>query len=294
MSDTHQPPAAPLPPQDPPGDEAQATPAAASDETQALTAPPELAVANAAPAPALAELSPAQSSARLAALFPALFAQHQPQPLKLRIQADVQARAPGVFTRKSLSAFLHRYTTGTPYLQALTRAPQRLDLDGQPAGEIADEHREAATNEVARRRALVDERRAAEQNARREADTAARQQREADQQGRRERASLLRAFESSTLTRANFCALKGIAETELDAQLALARQEAAERAAWPAEEERGARRQEGRPADQRPRGPGGPGPGRQQANGGPPGAVTPGDRPAGGPGNRPRRPRPGP
>jgi hypothetical protein len=40
---------------------------------------------------------------------------------------------------------------------------------------------------------------------------------------------LLRAFESSPLSKANFCVLKRIGESELDAQLAQAR---AERAAW--------------------------------------------------------------
>ncbi len=188
--------------------------------------------AKAGGAPAPADLSPAQCSARLAALFPALFNLQQPKPLKLRIQADIQARAPGVFTRKSLSAFLHRYTTGTPYVLALTREAQRYDLDGQPAGELAAEHQEAAVTELARRRAIVETRRAAEQAARREAEAAARQQRDADQQGRRERALLLRAFETSTLTRANFCALKGLADADLDGLLAQARQEAAERPAW--------------------------------------------------------------
>jgi ProP effector len=41
---------------------------------------------------------------------------------------------------------------------------------------------------------------------------------------------LLRAFEGSTLTKANFCALKGVAVEELDDMLELARREADERA----------------------------------------------------------------
>jgi ProP effector len=41
----------------------------------------------------------------------------------------------------------------------------------------------------------------------------------------RERAQLLRAFESSPLSKANFCVLKRISEAELDAQLAQARAE---------------------------------------------------------------------
>ena len=41
----------------------------------------------------------------------------------------------------------------------------------------------------------------------------------------RERAMLLRSFESSPLSKANFCALKGITELSLDAALAQAQAE---------------------------------------------------------------------
>lgn len=41
----------------------------------------------------------------------------------------------------------------------------------------------------------------------------------------RERAQLLRAWESSSLTKANFCVLKRMTEAEFDAALALARTE---------------------------------------------------------------------
>ena len=121
----------------------------------------------AAAAPTKTELSPAQCAARLAEMFPALFStQGPPKPIKLRIQADIQQRAPGLFTRKALSIVLHRHTTTTPYLKALLAAPSRFDLDGQPAGEIAEEHRQAAREEVERRRAIVAARRAAEGQAR--------------------------------------------------------------------------------------------------------------------------------
>ena len=233
------------------------------------------------PAPAVPELSPAACGARLAALFPALFAQ-RPQPLKLRIQADIQQRAPGIFTRKTLSAFLHRHTTTNAYLMSLTQAPQRVDLDGAPAGEIADEHRQAAVQELARRRGLFEERRAAEQAARRAADEQARQAHAAQDQARRDRTALLRAFETSTLTRANFCALKGLAEAELEAQLGQARAEALQRAQEPRPEPRFEAR----------RGPG-PGHGPRGDHAGPRHDVP---APAGGRGPRPdapRGPRPG-
>lgn len=161
------------------------------------------------PAPAAeapVKLDPAACAAELKARFPALFG-GQPKPIKLRIHADIQARAPGVFSKTALSAFFRRYTGSHGYLIALTKATQRFDLDGQPAGELADEHRQAAADELKRRREL-------------------RQAREAEAMaGQQERAALLRAFETTTLTPTNFCALKGLTPEVLDAQLALARQE---------------------------------------------------------------------
>lgn len=296
--------------------ENDAAPAAAADPAEMTPEAPAAVVATAeeaAPAaPAKTELSPAQCAARLAEMFPALFGtQGPPKPIKLRIQADIQQRAPGLFTRKALSIVLHRHTTSTPYLKALVAAPSRFDLDGQPAGEIAGEHRQAAREEVERRRALVAARRAEQgparnpreprekgehsesreprvprpprqagrpadrpgpdgrgqggtprregrpprqdmrqdsrqgihqdgrQNIRQDARTeapreAARPQPEPaslaqpalpEDPARRERALLLRTYEASPLTKANFCVLKRITEAELDAQLALARQE---------------------------------------------------------------------
>lgn len=113
-------------------------------------------------------------AAELKTRFPALFG-GAAKPLKLQIQAEIQARAPGVFTRRALSAFLHRHTTSTNYLIALSREPQRLDLDGQPAGEVSAEHRDAAAHEVERRRALRKERDAQIREARRAARAAARE-----------------------------------------------------------------------------------------------------------------------
>ena len=161
-----------------------------------------------------AEPTVADTKAKLAELFPALF-KGEPKPLKLRIQADIQERAPGEFTKQVLSAFLRRHTGTTSYLIAASRAKQRFDLDGNPAGEFSEEHRQVALQELARRRG--------NQQAKREQEEA----------GRRERAALLRGFETTKLTAANFCALKGIAPEQLDAVLAQARAEAAEDAARP-------------------------------------------------------------
>jgi len=304
----------------PPGD-----PAAPSEApTVAATAPPvanaeTVATPSAEPGVAATEpakdLSPAATGARLAELFPALFVgpdgRGEWKAIKLRIHADIQARAPGEFSKRTLGIFFSRYTTTTAYLKALA-APgaQRFDLDGQPAGEIAEEHRKAAEEEVARRQAIVAERRAAYKQAavaarapaaaeeaprpprrgaapdgerapgrkpprgearppRRDDDAprAPRPPRPARPEGarpptprdhgprperaprqapahddapstalpvdpaQRERALLLRSFESSPLSKANFCVLKRISEAELDAALTQAREERAARRA---------------------------------------------------------------
>jgi ProP effector len=170
----------------------------------------EVMTAETVPASAPAEPGADDCAEQLRQRFPALFA-GPPKPLKLRIQADIQARAPGVFSKAVLSAFLRRHTGRTGYLIALTRAAHRVDLDGAAAGEISAEHRQAAVDELARRRALQ-------------------AAREAEQQAhRRQRAELLRAFEGSSLSLANFCALKGIAQHELPPLLDAARRERDER-----------------------------------------------------------------
>ena len=174
------------------------------------TPAPDTAPIAATPA-APAELSPAACASELKQRFPALFA-GAVKPLKLRIQVDIQERAPGVFMKNVLSAFFRRHTGSTSYLIAVSKSPHRIDLDGQPSGEVSAEHRQIALDELARRRANNDARR------------------ELDEQQRFNRAGLLRDFQTTTLTRANFCVLKGVADEELDGLLEIARAEAAERA----------------------------------------------------------------
>lgn len=155
-TDPRDPAAGDAPPADPtPGAAAEAPVAPAAPDASAaagMTGSPE----PGSPAPAaVPEMTAAACAARLAELFPALFgADGPPRPVKLRVHADVQQRAPGVFTRRVLSTFLARHTTTSAYLRGLVESPHRFDLDGQPAGEIADEHRQAAREELARRRAL--------------------------------------------------------------------------------------------------------------------------------------------
>lgn len=198
--------------------------------------------------------------ALLAEHFPALFT-GPVKPLKLRIQTDIQERTPSVFTKADLSSFFRRYTGATAYLQAVSKSKERFDLDGQPAGDLTDEHRQVAKDELTRRRQL--------QQTKREEENAERHQ----------RAQLLRDFETTRLTEANFCALKGIAADALPAMLALAKQEASERPPAPRFQDRQDRADRPDHRQRRPHG-------EQRRNG------PAGDRPAGAaPGNRGPRTR---
>jgi len=204
----------------PPGDESapvslsaadaapEASPAAAATaETPPL--PADDAPAVTAPAGQAERAVQEDCGPQLKKLYPALFS-NPPKPLKLRIQADIQARSPGLFTKPQLSAFLRRYTGSHAYLNALVKATHRFDLDGQAGDELSDEHRVAATEELARRRA----------------NTQARIALEAEQ--RANRATLLQEFEANTLPAAEFAAAKGIPEAELEPLIARARKEALE------------------------------------------------------------------
>lgn len=229
------------------------------------------------------EPSVADTARLLAEHFPALFGAGVIKPIKLRIHADIHQRAPGVFTKKALSIFLQRHTTGTAYLRALVaEGATRTDLDGQPVGEIATEHRDAAAVELERRRAIVEAKKHAAREAARASRHDARPPRPphpggqrgpgrpgdagsgasrrslkplperklaraheqeparapalpptpgqaAEAEARQQRALLLRSFEQSPLSKANFGALKGLSEEALDALLTLARQERASR-----------------------------------------------------------------
>ena len=181
------------------------TGAEASAETSA-DVPGEQPAKAAAKAPGM---NPAACAQELRQRFPALF-DGPPKPLKLRTHVDIEARAPGVFSKQVLTAFFRRYTGSTSYLLSVARGRQRFDLDGKPGGEISDEHRQIAIDELTRRGVSLQSRR------------------ELEEQQRRNRAGLLFDYERTTLTRANFCVLKQVAEEELDGLLEIARAEAAQ------------------------------------------------------------------
>ena len=176
-----------------------------------------------APSDPKPDMTVAECASLLKERFPALFA-GKPKPLKLRIQTDIQERSPGTFPKQTLSAFLRRYTMSDAYLRAVSTDTHRYDLDGQPAGELSDEHRQIAQQTLSQRRERHEERRAQEQAERAQAHAQ-----------RNFRAGLLRDFESTTLTRENFCVLKGVDPQQLDELLATARREREERKQFLAE-----------------------------------------------------------
>jgi sRNA-binding protein len=186
-----------------------AAPADATLPAAEVAAPDAAAATVEQAAGAAAPVAQEDCGPQLKKLYPALFS-NPPKPLKLRIQADIQARSPGQFTKPQLSAFLRRYTGSHAYLNALVKATHRFDLDGNPGDELSDEHRTAATEELARRRANTQARIALEN------------------EQRANRATLLKEYEANTLPAAEFAATKGVPEAELEPLIARARKEALE------------------------------------------------------------------
>jgi ProP effector len=97
----------------------------------------------------------------LAELFPAVFVVGKYQvhvPLKVGIDHDIAARCPALAVGERLK-LLRLYVGRLMYLQALVAGAVRVDLDGNPAGEVTvDEAAHAAVrlaNKVARREAAA-------------------------------------------------------------------------------------------------------------------------------------------
>lgn len=88
---------------------------------------------------------------QLAAQYPRLFGE-SPQPLKRGIFEDLLAAHPELFEREALKAALAIHTRSTRYLQAVAAGQSRHDLAGQPVEAMAPEHVHHALLEVFRRR----------------------------------------------------------------------------------------------------------------------------------------------
>jgi sRNA-binding protein len=90
--------------------------------------------------------------ARLTEAFPQTFVleKHRPhRPLKVGIAADIRACCPAI-ERRVLSVALSVYTRRVMYLQSLAAGAARVDLDGNPAGEVTARDAEYAAAKLGR------------------------------------------------------------------------------------------------------------------------------------------------
>jgi sRNA-binding protein len=87
----------------------------------------------------------------LAAMFPAAFSAEtwqEHRPLKVGIGNDLVAR--GVLGKREINAALKRYVDRLKYQKSLAAGGARVDLEGNVAGEVSNEHRSRAERLVAR------------------------------------------------------------------------------------------------------------------------------------------------
>lgn len=105
------------------------------------------------------------------------------KPLAIGIHKAILERQPEL-TKEQVSRALRMHTASTRYLKALSQAEHRYDLDGNEAGEVTAEQREAATNQVKERIKKATEKRKAEEA-----------QRRADEEARKRQGKLLKLAE---------------------------------------------------------------------------------------------------
>lgn len=98
------------------------------------------------------------------------------RPLAIGIHKAILERMPDL-TKEKVSKALRFHTGTTRYLKALSQAERRYDLDGNEAGEVTEEQREAATKLIKERFRKANEKRKAEE-ARQLAEAQARQRQE--------------------------------------------------------------------------------------------------------------------
>ncbi|EKP3111877.1 ProQ/FinO family protein [Escherichia coli] len=87
------------------------------------------------------------SRALLEGFWPQAFRFSKPQPLKVGIMADIMVdiEKRGLpFTTEMVKSAMALYTNQIDYYKALAKGMQRIDLDGNPAGEPTEEERTRA------------------------------------------------------------------------------------------------------------------------------------------------------
>ncbi|WP_024560727.1 RNA chaperone ProQ, partial [Franconibacter pulveris] len=112
----------------------------------------------------------------LAERFPQCFsAEGEARPLKIGIFQDLVARVEGEMnlSKTQLRSALRLYTSSWRYLHGIKAGATRVDLDGNPCGELDEQHVEHARQQLEEAKARVQAQRAEQQAKKREAAAAA-------------------------------------------------------------------------------------------------------------------------
>ena len=132
----------------------------------------------------------------LAERFPQCFsAEGEARPLKIGIFQDLVARVEGEMnlSKTQLRSALRLYTSSWRYLYGIKLGATRVDLDGNPCGELDEQHVEHARKQLEEAKARVHAQRAEQQAKKREAAIAAGEQPEAPRRERKSRPAPRRA-----------------------------------------------------------------------------------------------------
>ena len=111
----------------------------------------------------------------LAERFPQCFsAEGEARPLKVGIFQDLVARVEGEMnlSKTQLRSALRLYTSSWRYLYGIKPGATRVDLDGNPCGELDEQHVEHARKQLEEAKARVQAQRAEQQAKKREAAAA--------------------------------------------------------------------------------------------------------------------------
>ncbi|AYJ93360.1 TPA: RNA chaperone ProQ [Klebsiella pneumoniae] len=139
----------------------------------------------------------------LAERFPQCFsAEGEARPLKIGIFQDLVERVGGEMnlSKTQLRAALRLYTSSWRYLYGVKAGAIRVDLDGNPCGELEEQHIAHARQQLEEAKARVQAQRAAQQAKKREAAAAAGQQDEGVRRERKPRPVAAKAPREERLT----------------------------------------------------------------------------------------------
>lgn len=128
--------------------------------------------------------------AYLAERFPQCFsAEGEARPLKIGIFQDLVARVENEMnlSKTQLRSALRLYTSSWRYLYGIKAGATRVDLDGNPCGELDEQHVQHARQQLEEAKARVQAQRAEQQAKRREAAAAAGEQEGAPRRERKPR-----------------------------------------------------------------------------------------------------------